>query len=63
MSAVEAMGARSPPSPRAFAMQHQRPKSSYKGCSPIRDYEFLGKLGEGTFGYGRHEPHVLPRSH
>lgn len=21
------------------------------GCSNIRDFEFLGKLGEGTFGY------------
>jgi serine/threonine-protein kinase BUR1 len=21
------------------------------GCSNIREFEFLGKLGEGTFGY------------
>lgn len=38
-------------SPRAFAMAHQRPKLSFKGCSRINDYEILGKLGEGTFGY------------
>jgi len=38
------------PSPRAFAMAHQRPKSSFLGCSRITDYEVLGKLGEGTFG-------------
>jgi hypothetical protein len=37
-------------SPRSFAMQHQRPKSSFLGCSRIADYEVLGKLGEGTFG-------------
>jgi len=23
----------------------------FKGCSKITDYEFLDKLGEGTFGY------------
>lgn len=22
----------------------------FAGCSNIRDYEFVGKLGEGTFG-------------
>lgn len=27
-----------------------RNKRSYKGCSRITDYEFLDKLGEGTFG-------------
>lgn len=37
-------------SPLAFALQHQRPKSSFTGCSRIADYEVLGKLGEGTFG-------------
>ncbi|KAK1539814.1 uncharacterized protein CCOS01_01128 [Colletotrichum costaricense] len=37
-------------SPRAFAMQHQRPRASFQGCSRISDYELLGKLGEGTFG-------------
>ncbi|KAJ6171640.1 hypothetical protein N7470_000707 [Penicillium chermesinum] len=25
-------------------------KARFRGCSNIRDYEFLGKLGEGTFG-------------
>ncbi|KUI71121.1 Serine/threonine-protein kinase bur1 [Cytospora mali] len=38
------------PSPRTFAIRHQRPKSSFVGCSRISDYEVLGKLGEGTFG-------------
>ncbi|KAH0431243.1 hypothetical protein CcaCcLH18_07268 [Colletotrichum camelliae] len=37
-------------SPRAFAMQHQRPRTSFVGCSRITDYDLLGKLGEGTFG-------------
>lgn len=38
------------PSPRSFAIAHQRPKSSFVGCSQITDYEILDKLGEGTFG-------------
>jgi hypothetical protein len=38
-------------SPRTFALNHLRPRSSFKGCSRISDYELLGKLGEGTFGY------------
>ncbi|KAH9909798.1 protein kinase-like protein [Xylariomycetidae sp. FL2044] len=38
------------PSPRSFAIQHQRPRDSFNGCSRIGDYELLGKLGEGTFG-------------
>lgn len=25
--------------------------SRFPGCSNIRDFEFIGKLGEGTFGY------------
>ncbi|CRK17552.1 hypothetical protein BN1723_017551, partial [Verticillium longisporum] len=37
-------------SPRSFAIQHQRPRISFTGCSRITDYEVLGKLGEGTFG-------------
>lgn len=37
-------------SPRTFALNHSRPRSSFKGCSRISDYELLGKLGEGTFG-------------
>jgi serine/threonine-protein kinase BUR1 len=37
-------------SPRAFAVQHARSNSSFRGCSRITDYEILGKLGEGTFG-------------
>lgn len=37
-------------SPRAFAKKYARPKQSFKGCSPISDYELLEKLGEGTFG-------------
>lgn len=23
----------------------------FPGCDSIRDFDFLGKLGEGTFGY------------
>jgi serine/threonine-protein kinase BUR1 len=38
-------------SPRTYALNHLRPKSSFVGCSRISDYELLGKLGEGTFGY------------
>jgi hypothetical protein len=38
-------------SPRTFAINHVRPKSSFQGCSRISDYELQGKLGEGTFGY------------
>ncbi|KAK4219404.1 kinase-like domain-containing protein [Rhypophila decipiens] len=38
------------PSPRSFAIAHQRPRTSFVGCSRIADYEILGKLGEGTFG-------------
>jgi serine/threonine-protein kinase BUR1 len=26
-------------------------QSRFPGCSNIRDFEFIGKLGEGTFGY------------
>lgn len=38
-------------SPRTYALNHLRPKSSFTGCSRIADYELKGKLGEGTFGY------------
>jgi len=51
MSAVDSREAGSALSPRAFAVAHQRSKSSFLGCSRILDYEVLGKLGEGTFGY------------
>lgn len=37
-------------SPQVFALQHQRPRNSFTGCSRISDYELQGKLGEGTFG-------------
>ncbi|KAJ2900183.1 uncharacterized protein MKZ38_002542 [Zalerion maritima] len=37
-------------SPRSFALAHQRPKASFYGSSKIAEYDFLGKLGEGTFG-------------
>jgi serine/threonine-protein kinase BUR1 len=37
--------------PRAYAMANQRNKASFRGCSRINDYELMGKLGEGTFGY------------
>lgn len=38
-------------SPRTYALNHARPKTSFYGCSRIADYELQGKLGEGTFGY------------
>lgn len=44
------LGAGVSSSPHAFALQHQRPRNSFVGCSRIGDYEVLGKLGEGTFG-------------
>ncbi|KAK4177194.1 putative serine/threonine-protein kinase bur-1 [Triangularia setosa] len=51
MSATESQDtAGRPQSPRSFAIAHQRPRSSFVGCSKIADYEVLGKLGEGTFG-------------
>ncbi|KAK3686013.1 kinase-like domain-containing protein [Podospora appendiculata] len=50
MSVVESREAGNAPSPRSFAIAHQRPKASFTGCSKISDYEVLGKLGEGTFG-------------
>ncbi|KAF7543745.1 hypothetical protein G7046_g9937 [Stylonectria norvegica] len=37
-------------SPRTFALNHLRSRSSFQGCSRISDYELQGKLGEGTFG-------------
>lgn len=43
-------GAGATSSPHSFALQHQRPRNSFVGCSRIGDYEVLGKLGEGTFG-------------
>ncbi|KAL2263023.1 hypothetical protein VTK26DRAFT_8548 [Humicola hyalothermophila] len=50
MSILESQGTGSAPSPRSFALAHQRPRNSFVGCSRISDYEVLGKLGEGTFG-------------
>jgi serine/threonine-protein kinase BUR1 len=50
MSILESQEGGNGPSPRSFAIAHQRPKSSFVGCSRITDYEVLGKLGEGTFG-------------
>ncbi|PKS10849.1 hypothetical protein jhhlp_002606 [Lomentospora prolificans] len=44
------MASRSPEDVMSFALAHQRPKSSFQGCSRITDYVLLGKLGEGTFG-------------
>jgi serine/threonine-protein kinase BUR1 len=50
MSILESREAGGAPSPRSFAVAHQRPRNSFVGCSRITDYEVLGKLGEGTFG-------------
>ncbi|EEY13950.1 serine/threonine-protein kinase BUR1 [Verticillium alfalfae VaMs.102] len=49
-------------SPRSFAIQHQRPRISFTGCSRITDYEVLGKLGEGTFGSSRAKPFQAMRN-
>ena len=35
---------------RNFEMD-ERNRTRYRGCSKITDYEILGKLGEGTFGW------------
>lgn len=35
---------------RASLERDQNGYSRFRGCSSIRDFEFLGKLGEGTFG-------------
>jgi serine/threonine-protein kinase BUR1 len=50
MSILESNDVGAAPSPRTFAIAHQRPRNSFVGCSRITDYEVLGKLGEGTFG-------------
>jgi len=50
MSVVESLETGNAVSPRSFATTHQRPRSSFVGCSRIADYDILGKLGEGTFG-------------
>lgn len=47
---ASSFGAGTTSSPHSFAVQHQRPRNSFVGCSRIGDYELLGKLGEGTFG-------------
>jgi len=51
MSVLESQEGSGALSPRSFALQHARPRNSFVGCSRISDYEVLGKLGEGTFGY------------
>lgn len=51
MSILESKEQGSVPSPRSFAIAHQRPRNSFVGCSRITDYEVLNKLGEGTFGF------------
>lgn len=59
MSIPESREAAGAASPRSFALAHHRPRDSFVGCSRISDYEVLGKLGEGTFGYDFDGP---PRS-
>jgi hypothetical protein len=34
----------------AYRPQLKNHNHTFKGCSKIQDYEFLDKLGEGTFG-------------
>lgn len=51
MSISESQETGNAQSPRSFAVTHQRPRNSFVGCSRIADYEVLGKLGEGTFGF------------
>lgn len=38
------------PSPKEPPEQDNHGHSRFRGCSNIREFEFLGKLGEGTFG-------------
>jgi serine/threonine-protein kinase BUR1 len=38
-------------SPSAASSQH-RHHHSFRGASPVSNYEMMEKLGEGTFGYG-----------
>ncbi len=37
-------------------------RTRFHGCSSIREYEVLGKLGEGTFGSGSSERAVVEQS-
>jgi serine/threonine-protein kinase BUR1 len=48
-------------SPRTFALNHLRPRSSFQGCSRIAEYDLQGKLGEGTFGYVKRTSPEFPR--
>ncbi|KAH8702645.1 putative cyclin-dependent protein kinase Sgv1 [Talaromyces proteolyticus] len=38
------------PSPKLSLERDESGRSRFQGCSNIREFEFLGKLGEGTFG-------------
>jgi len=37
-------------SPSRTSSQHQR-RHTFRGASPVSNYEMIEKLGEGTFGY------------
>lgn len=41
----------SSPRPKRSLERDEDGRLRFQGCSSIREFEFLGKLGEGTFGY------------
>lgn len=43
---------RSPLARAAPLERDENGRQRFQGCSSIREFDFLGKLGEGTFGYG-----------
>ncbi|KAK2871564.1 hypothetical protein FQN49_003055 [Arthroderma sp. PD_2] len=49
----------SSPRPKRSLERDEDGRLRFQGCSSIREFEFLGKLGEGTFGYCL-QPFLLP---
>lgn len=45
------MGSVTPHRSRTTLERDEQGNPRFRGCSKIIEYEFLGKLGEGTFGY------------
>ncbi|OKL61961.1 Serine/threonine-protein kinase bur1 [Talaromyces atroroseus] len=43
-------GSPQPSQQKSSLERYENGQSRFRGCSNIRDFEFLGKLGEGTFG-------------
>ena len=44
-------GSESPQKSKVPLERDDQGRPRFHGCSSIREYDFLGKLGEGTFGY------------